>query len=101
MSLGTPEEHSRTAQRDKALATLPTEQPGFTVAEVAKQSGLTARAVRTALEDAYAAKIADRAGAGKKGDPFRYVRLVVFQQRSTTTVEPVAVGADDRELAEV
>jgi hypothetical protein len=72
--LGTPEESSRATQRDKAIAVLPPAKPGLTVAETAKKAEMSLRATRTALERAYVARMAERAGAGRKGDPFRYNR---------------------------
>jgi len=75
VSLGTPEEHTRVAQREKVLAVLPTEGPGSTVAETAKKAGMKEGAARMALEDAHAAKAATRTGTGKRGAPYRYLRV--------------------------
>jgi hypothetical protein len=99
VSLGTPEEHSRIALRDKSVAVLPSTGPGLTVAEVVKATHTRAGAVRAALEGAYAVSIVERSGSGKKGSPFRYRRVVATPQESTA--ELVIVGAGDTELTEV
>jgi predicted ATP-dependent serine protease len=93
--LGTPEESSRLFQQAKALAVLPVEAPGLTVVETAAEAGMKDRAARTALDDARSAKKAERTGSGKKGDPFRYLRI------ATSLQDDRAPAAEEKEFAEV
>ena len=101
--LGTPEEHARAVQEDKILAALGTTTPGCTVDEVAATVGMKPGAVRRILEDLHGVKKADRQGAGKKNDPYRYHRVSTLQAEVPATI-PVPVvqpspGLTDAELA--
>jgi hypothetical protein len=98
VSLGTPDEATRAEKRAKVVAVLPATEPGLTVAEVATKAGLGEKAARTALEDAFGRDPIARKGAGRKGDPHRYLRAPESQ-----IAELIAVISDDRvrEVTEV
>ena len=98
VSRGAPEEAGRAAQREKVLTTLPTSGLGLTTKEVATKAGLKEKAARTALEDAYSLGAAHRSGAGKKGDPFRYVR---GPEATDTAPGSLTDETKDREFAEL
>ena len=94
VSLGTPEEAGRTAQRERVLAILPNGGLGLTVKEVATTMQSKEKAVRTALEDAFSRGWARRFGVGKKGDPFRYLQALEPTERPVDQIQ-------DREVLEV
>jgi KaiC/GvpD/RAD55 family RecA-like ATPase len=98
VSLGTPEEAGRAAQREKILAALPSSGPGLTLVEATLKTGLKEKATRTALEDAHSLGFAGRTGDGKKGDPFRYVRVSVSP---ISAPDSLIDEAKEREVAEV
>lgn len=93
VSLGTPEEATQKAKREKAMAVLPVDGEGLTVKEVAEKTGLKERAVRVALESADRAQVA-RSGGGKRNDAYRYVRRAAspndVQEASATCAEKAA-----------
>jgi KaiC/GvpD/RAD55 family RecA-like ATPase len=94
VSLGTTEEHTRKAQRDKIVAVLPTIGAGLTVQEAVKAvTGLKLSTARGALDDAFTAGEVTREGAGKKGDPFRYRRIVPPHESSDLLRVPTVAGA--------
>jgi hypothetical protein len=95
VSLGTPEEAGREAQRERVLLALSACASGLTTKEAAAKTQLKERVVRAALEDAYSHGAALRSGAGKKGDPFRY-----SVAPDAIDIPPVTV-VTDRELTEV
>jgi AAA domain len=74
VSLGTPAERTRDAQRAKVLGALPAQGPGLDVAGLAKDTGITASSVRRLLKDLAAETPCAVAttGAGRKGDATRY-----------------------------
>jgi hypothetical protein len=74
--LGTSEDHTRDAQRARIVEGLPTESPGLTVKEAAAKAGFKENATRVALEEALGKKRVDRSGLGRRGDPWRYFRIV-------------------------
>jgi hypothetical protein len=93
VSQGTPEEAGRASQREKVLNVLPSEGLGLTTKEVTTKTQLKEKAARTALEDAYGLGAVMRSGAGKRSDPFRYLRV-------SGAIE-VPITDDAREFAEV
>lgn len=81
-SLGTPEEHTRAAQQGKVFDVLQTEGDGYDVPTAATKAGLTEPVTRRALEALYAAGKVGRRGAGRKGDPYRYLRSSLAEEAS-------------------
>lgn len=59
---------------EKIASVLPEEGPGLTVAEVRERVGFGVHRVRELLQECLDHGLIDRAGSGKRSDPFRYGR---------------------------
>ncbi len=57
---------------DRIASVLPEEGPGLTVAEVRERVGMGVHRVREVLEECLEHGLIDRAGSGRRSDPYRY-----------------------------